>query len=150
MMAIENLWGEFLQVNKTRTPYHILWEQAKLLGNMTKNELTGEIERHTKRSNLLDEGFILEFLIFAPVLDYTYSVLSVRHGITMYPLRISSSTGKSDKCENEEEFLKSLKEVLSSEHLKKVIAGLLTQIQGDGVSTKSLPTDNKGITINEL
>jgi hypothetical protein len=137
MMITENLWGELPEIEKTRTPYNILEEQAELLGKMTKHELVGNVERHTKRGNSLeDKSFVLDFLIVAPSLDYTYSLFSVFHGVTMYPLRISSTKNKTYHCKNEEEYLTALKEILSSENTKKLINGLLIQIFADKTSSK--------------
>lgn len=130
-LAIENLWGELPEIESARTPYNILLEQAVLLREITKTELIGEVERSAKRHDDNDLDFVLDLLIFAPSLKYSYNVLSVFHGMTMYPLKIASSTGKSYQCQNEAEFIKALKEILSDKAIKKIISSLLTQIQAD-------------------
>jgi hypothetical protein len=139
-MVTENLWGKLPEIELTWAPFNILLGQAASLKEMTKDLLIAEVERNAEPDRVRGKEsrfFVLELRIVAPSLNhYTYSVLTVRHGITMIPLKIDSSDGKNWECGNEDEFVDTLKQILSSSEVKKVIAGLLTQIQADHMLSK--------------
>lgn len=131
MMTVENLWGEFPAVETERTPLVILREQCTILGKLTDNVLEGRIRKIWKGNR-----FHLVMEIVAPALDnYVYTVLRVDHGIQMYPLEIVRLNLELDEigrgnpvqhCKNEAEYVKILRENLSSDTVRRVIMGLIT------------------------
>lgn len=130
-MTVENLWGEFPAVETERTPLVILREQCTILGKLTDNVLEGRIRKIWKGNR-----FHLVMEIVAPALDnYVYTVLRVDHGIQMYPLEIVRLNLELDEigrgnpvqhCKNEAEYVKILRENLSSDTVRRVIMGLIT------------------------
>lgn len=68
-------------------------------------------------------------MIIAPAVgDYRFQVLEVSHNILLYPLTVSSG-GRAYRCENEADFVKTLRAELATERVKKVIGSLLVQSQ---------------------
>ena len=128
-MTEKSLWGELPTRDLVRTPYQILHEQGALLGEMTGDLLVGKVQRRTNA-----DGIHLALSIVAPDLDnYAYTVLHVKHGIEIYPVFVGDEehafTRDMVKCENEDEFVQALGRSLSSEQVKKVIRGLLSQVK---------------------
>src|SRR5262249_28965741 len=67
------------------SPVHILRQQALQLGQGTRNFVLGKVT-----SRLLDDKtFAHTFALTAPVLGLEQSVLTVVHGLDLYPARIS-------------------------------------------------------------
>ncbi len=127
-MAEMNLWGQLPTVEVRRTPYVILREQAALLGQMTENLLEGHVEKGREGSK-----FAAKLNIVAPTLDhYTYTVLHVDYPVALYPLKVwDTGEGAFRECGNDAEFVEAVGEILSSDRVKRVIAGLLSQIRSD-------------------
>ena len=73
----------------------------------------------------------MELFIVAPALNnYTYTIMSAVHDVFMYPVTATDFNGLfsvSRDCKNEEDFINSVQEILSSEQVHKVIASLLSQ-----------------------
>ena len=127
-MTVNSLWGEIENPPTEKLPIVILKEQSQELKEITKGLLEGHISQST-----IKDGLLLSFSINAPTLNnYRYSVLEVSHGIVdVYPLGVRSSSeswGK-NKCNTVEEFKSKLKEIFSTPEVKRVISGLLAQIQ---------------------
>jgi hypothetical protein len=102
-------------------PAAILKEQAALLGSKTKHLLEGRVD--TTGSG---DGFTHRFSIVVPRLsNYTYELLSVDHGVKIFPLFVSRTEGPTQKLETEEAFIEWLRSALSSEETKRVIGTLL-------------------------
>ncbi len=127
-MGSENLWGNLPDVGTLRTPLTILKEQASVLGEMTEGLLIGNVK--LKRSSV-DDKFVLNLDIIAPALDnYTYSVVTVKQPPEFYPLELNfSQESKGDIINDEKTFVDGLGKILSSDEVKKVVVGLLSQIQ---------------------
>jgi len=124
-MSVENLWGDLPLGEETRTPYTILLEQATLLTEMTKEALVGHVSRIRREEGLFT--FNLEISSQA-IRRYSYRLLQVDFPPSLYPLSMSDFTNDVKYgSENEEEFIKGLGEILSSEKVKKVVLGLLSQ-----------------------
>lgn len=122
-MSTVNLWGVLPEPVGSRPPVTILREQAAFLGNATNNILVGEVTRVTSTRRW---PFRYDFDIRAAALDdYIYSVLSIQHGVEMYPVELNDTEGKKE-CNNEEEYLYAIADVLSSERVRKAISSLLT------------------------
>jgi len=124
-MSVENLWGDLPLGKETRTPYTILREQAVLLTEMTKEALEGNVSRIRREAGIFT--YNLEIASLA-IRRYSYRLLQVDFPPSLYPLSMSDFTNDLEyKSENEEEFIKVLGEILSSEKVKKVVLGLLSQ-----------------------
>ena len=121
----ENLWGELPLSTPIRTPTVILQEQANTLTELTKGVLVGRVQQSTAGPN-----FQSTLLIVAPSLNnYSYSVVSIQHPITLYPLTLIDHTvGLGVDQPDEEQFISSLGRILSSDAIKRVVAGLMAQI----------------------
>lgn len=106
-------------------PIAVLKELAQGLEKRTKGLLIGKVEQTS-----YDSDFTLEFYISAPSLNnYSYEVFSLSHNLNFYPLQIKSSSERGYlKVENQEDLEKQLKTIFSSSEVKKVINGLLAQI----------------------
>jgi len=126
-MAIKNLWGEIDNLPQIKPPVSILKEQSQMLEKMTKGLLVGKIVSNSK-----DNEFEYTFYINAPSLNnYTYPILMIYHEITLYPVTIEILHKKERmiECKDIEEFEAKLGNIFSSPEIRKVISGLLSQIQ---------------------
>ncbi len=104
-----------------------LFEQAANLGQMTDNLLEARVRQVASPPNA-DFSYLLD--IVAPALNgYYYSVLQVDHPIApFYPLQLKDhASAETFECQNEEQFLHTLGEMLSSPQVQRVIASLLAQ-----------------------
>lgn len=125
-MCPENLWGDFSDLKKLKTPKAILREQAALLTNLTKGLLQGGV-----RERQDEEGFLVILYVMVQSLNnYTYDVLRVYHELKFYPLSIEDYTkGESWECSDENDFIGTIKGILSSSELRNVIQGLISQAE---------------------
>lgn len=127
-METKNLWGDIPSVEKIKTPFAILKEQAAILSELTKGLLIGHcvIKKEANK-------FILTLAIVAPALDnYNCKVLQIYHDISMYPLNLTDIImSRQYNCSDEQTYIQILGNVLSSDKTKKVIVGLLAQIESN-------------------
>ncbi len=134
MTDINDLWGTLPEMEEIRTPYTVLLEQASLLEEKTNSLLIGRVERYLSPDDpsVPQQQGELELLIVAPELDdYSYVVLSITYPVaTLYPVTVEygNEDDKSIICHSEQELLRALKRILSSEKTRRVIANLLAQI----------------------
>ncbi len=127
-MAVKNLWGDIPESPTIRPPVAILKEQGDLLETLTKGLLEGRVLREQDAFSRT----VLRFAIVAPALNnYTFVLLQVVHDIELYPANLKSIVESLTfpACTNEDEFLNGLSTIFQSEKTKRVIAGLLAQIQ---------------------
>jgi len=131
MSTTDNLWGEIPSQQEVRAPIVILREQASKLGELTNMSLVGNVQITRDYASI---SMILRIIV--PSLDnYEYDVLKATHEALSYPVKVydfndTLATAKSwepIKCENEVEFIKVVKGILTSETTHKVIASLLAQ-----------------------
>lgn len=129
-----NLWPEDIAVTGAVAPVAILKEQASLLGERTKNLVEGRVSAGvgTDIDKFLQNTFTYDFDLVAPALNsYRYRLLSMTHDAeAFYPLTIASAALGSDRLvriNNEEELLKALEAVFSSDKTRRVIGSLLAQ-----------------------
>ncbi len=81
MPDAEDLWPESIGESSLVSPVSILKEQARLLGQKTKQRVTGEV------ATLINGAFFVHvFNISAPTLSYKYELFRVTHKISFYPL----------------------------------------------------------------
>jgi len=127
-----NLWPEDIAVTDAVAPVSLLKEQASLLGDRTKNLVEGRVTPGVGKSValMLEGGFTYDFDIVAPALNnYRYRLFSVSHGVEFYPLVIDAPPFSVAELhvENEEEFLKTLEAIFSSDKTKRIISSLIAQ-----------------------
>lgn len=137
----ESFWA-IPNIEEIRTPVTILKEQADALTQATEGLLKGEVISFTQESVSGSEMLnVLAFLqkgfkggsrlaIVVPFLkNYRVNLLDYYHNITMYPgtLDANFSDNREIKVQNEEQFVAALKNILSSEKTKMIVAGLISQ-----------------------
>ena len=141
----KSLWGELLAGDVSHTPLTILREQGDILTQMTKGVLEGIVSTTTLPKalpslayNLTGVGAISGLLpsvlratlsIIAPKLDgYIFQVLQVDYELDRYPVTVYDDVNKIPyTCADEKAFVDAVKEVLSSEQVRKAIGLLLAQ-----------------------
>jgi hypothetical protein len=121
----DDLWPSNIADSDLITPVTILKEQAALLGDKTKQLVTGEVVTQAT-GNL----FVHYFYIAAPTLSYKYELFSVSHGISFYPLSLRYPVATPvSSLKSEDEFKQKLKEILSSPHSLNVVHSILAQVR---------------------
>ncbi len=127
LMSAENMWGEISEPVNQRTPTSILREQASVLSQLTKGVLIGSLEQEVTANNTLS----YKFAITAPAINnHKFAILTVQYSITIYPLSVTDHTVHVQRqCLNEEAFTSTLKGILTSTQVKRVISALLIQSQ---------------------
>lgn len=119
----ESFWPDNFGVEPEITPLTILKEQASLLGERTKNLVEGSVQTGV--------GAELEFrhslyLVVPTLTNYRYFLLSVHHNPSIYPLEIRDGTSnRMILSHNFDEFRENLKEILSSDRVKRIVSTLL-------------------------
>src|SRR5207248_2243339 len=116
----ENLWPSDLGTTKIAAPSTILKAQGAQLARITQGLLVGIV----MTSTLPDSQFAHRFVIEAPTLGYyRYGLLTVRHGIDLYPAEIWwRDEQEVAKARTEQEFVAKLSEVLANDETKRVIS----------------------------
>jgi hypothetical protein len=146
-----DLWpNDISQTNITSFPGQVLKEQARLLGEKTKNLVTAEVFQDEVEK---DDHFKFSFSIFSPVTGgYRFWVFSISHGIHFYPVtfhmdsdvanEVHDGDGYTDliTIDEEAEFLNFLKAILSSKKVRRVVSSLLAMSQ---VGEKPRPSAKK-------
>jgi hypothetical protein len=124
-MSAENMWGEINDPRDQKTPTMILREQAAILNQLTRGILIGSIDQEPTQNNTL----IYNFAITAPAINnHKFSILTVQYSLTIYPLTLTDHTTHVQRqCLNEDAFASTLKSILSSTQVKRVISALLVQ-----------------------
>lgn len=123
-MPKKNMWGDNLaDLERIKTPASYLREQAESVGVATNFTLRGEVSQAA-----VGGGFRIDLDIVVPAInDYTYTLLTVRHPVEMYPLTIADhTTGRYVECANEEQFLSELESILSSPGVRSVMSRLIS------------------------
>jgi len=123
-MADKNLWGDLKSIEDIKTPAAYLVEQANLLSKETENLLVGVVE--TQKWGL---GFRSDLIVEVPYMNnYRYSLLLVEYPLAMYSLKVYDLINKMNyKCDSQEQFIDSLRQILSSPAVHKVLATLKAQ-----------------------
>src|SRR5580704_15217123 len=83
----DDLWPTNIADANLLTPVTILKEQAALLGEKTRQLVTGEVATPAT-GNL----FVHHFYIVAPTLNYKYELFSISHGVSFYPTTLRHSS----------------------------------------------------------
>jgi hypothetical protein len=124
----EDLWPEDIATVEVSPPVAILREQAKHLGERTKQVLTGEVTVSPWGDS---DYMILEFSIVAPNINYRYTLFRAVHRVAdFYPVDFYKGTpsGKSDYKASDEQALRNvLKHIFAEPRTKKIVSTLLAQ-----------------------
>jgi hypothetical protein len=131
-MSIRNLWGDIPMESEIKPPVTILREQATILGDRTNNIVQGRVVTEPtfpSATDFKDSPLQYGLYLLAPALDnYLYKVLEIRHDLGLYPVQIMSTVAEHiPACRNEQELLKVLEMILSSQKIHRVIAALIAQ-----------------------
>jgi hypothetical protein len=123
----DSLWPD-LPRERIKTPHSILLEQANFLGEKTRGLLVGRVKRTQD-----EEGLYSTLMIVVPALNnYSYAVCRIDYPISLYPCRLYSLIDEARYAiTNEDQLTEGLKDVLGSAELKRVMTGLLAQVQAD-------------------
>jgi len=139
----ENFWGEIPKVDKARTPLSILKEQAAMLGQLSNRLLEGDVTLESNSPSKID-AFLS---IVAPSLGgYSIYIIRIIHDIQIYPLtmiKLFEPDNRSREIHSEEEFIETLKAILSSDKVKRIIASLLIQIKSGDFDFSSKKSEKK-------
>ncbi len=166
-----DLWPDDITETKLKAPVAILREQASILGQKTQNIVEGEVEALEPdilsailASDMGDpnETFFYGFYLHAPALrGYRYKVFSMWHDDGLYPVKfditVDTHQGPNGKtahqqevsAKNEDEFLKILSTIFSSQKVRNVVAAIIAQSEGYSPSatrragTLARPQDGK-------
>jgi hypothetical protein len=139
MAAQTDFWGEIVPAQE-RTPLAILREQASLLGTKTKNLVEATVDTSVDPNG----QFVHRFTLVVPSLgSYKYELFRIEHGVAIYPISFASEVPSaqlsrepvnrlmnprlSSQLETEQEFVDWLRQKLSSDETKRIIANLLAQ-----------------------
>ena len=139
---MENLWPEDLlsDFKKIKTPVSILKEQGALLGEKTKNIITGIVAR-TRFLGDEEDKFSSIFMIRSDALKYSYNLFYITYEVTLYPVEICIydvdilvELGLDDKkksvvTKDEVEFKTFLKKVFRTKKVGSLISAILSQSQ---------------------
>lgn len=144
-----SLWGNLQGIIEgIRNPEEILSEQAEYLAN----NVDGLAKCKVRRTSVKQEwqvfyqelgvgcDFVYAFDLYSDYVEkYEYNIFIISYGIKMYPLAITFAEGIEEALEefmihdedtvivnNEEEFFKVLKKILSSNEVYQVLRGLLS------------------------
>lgn len=123
-----DLWPKAKFETDLVTPVSILRRQAALLGEKTQQLVAAEVI-----TNARDNDLTHFFRLVAPALDnYKYELFRVTHKVDqLYPLEgYSERNTLGVTLRSQSDFLKWLKEVLSSESTVKRIDSLMAQARG--------------------
>ena len=133
------MWGEISSPVDERTPTSILREQAAILNQLTRGVLIGSVEQEPTTNNTL----LYTFAITAPAINnHRFLILTVQYSLTIYPLTLTDHTTQVQRqCLNEEAFTSTLKNILSSNQVKRVITALLVQSRDNQPAQN--PVDNR-------
>lgn len=125
-MTEKNLWGDLSDTEDEITPANYLVEQAKLLTLKTKGVLQGAVETGPTYG-----GFRSELSVVVPSLNnYQYELLTMKYGIgpNQYPVTIREAvSGQEYKCTSPEQISDTLRGILSSQAIHKILGALRAQ-----------------------
>jgi hypothetical protein len=129
--VVESFWA-VPDVATLRTPLSILREQATALTEQTNGLLVGQVE-----TNQLSDGnlqFKLEVVV--PALnDYRVRILRYLQPITLYPGNLTGmGIGAFVEINNEEDFVISVRNALSSQTVKNILSSLISQARDGSTS----------------
>ena len=126
-MSAESLWGSLEDIDTVRTPSMILQEQAGLLGKLTNEVLEGRVGRDIVQDE--NKMFVSLYVVAPAIQRYSVQILSLNYSYaTAYPVIVLDSIKRRQRQANtEDDLLSILKDILSSSHVRNVIATLIAE-----------------------
>ena len=132
---IKSLWGDLPIENTIRTPYVILKEQASILTKATNGLLFGRVSRRSiQDKNHSKYNFYCWLDIAVPSINnYSILIVEMSYPNTFYPVEISTPVIDHvfEECHSEEALDSILGQILSSNEVRRVISGLLSEVRLD-------------------
>ncbi|HEY6334052.1 MAG TPA: hypothetical protein VI756_32350 [Blastocatellia bacterium] len=128
-MSSSDLWPDNFGTEPLVTPASILRAQAAALGRKTNHLVEGEVEPRTTPSD-----FIYSLDLVAPALDnYRYRLLTIRHGIGLYPVAVSLEAARYnyEPAKTQAELEETLRMAFGDDKTILVIRSLIKQSEGD-------------------
>jgi hypothetical protein len=121
MAAQTDLWGDLAPV-EVRPPVALLREQAAVISTKTKNLIQAKVVTDATLGEIRHR-----FILVVPALgNYSYQMFRIEHDVNLYPVTIE--TEPPIMLATERDFMDWLRDTLSSEHTKKILANLLAQV----------------------
>jgi hypothetical protein len=138
--TIPDLWPNDIDVTEVLTPLAIMRYQAGQLRQRTKSLLEAEVDTEEP-----DGGKVVHhFDIVAPALDrYRYRLFTVSHDRALvYPVTLSAPwqddwNQRDEEASTQDEFVKRMAGLLTSDHVKSVIQSLVAQSNESKQPTRS-------------
>lgn len=124
----EDLWPDDVATISLleETPLSILREQARKLGEKTRNLVEADVETVAEGENLVHQ-----FWVAAPALKYSRSIFHVRHAdADPFPVRVVAYgmlEPPEQKLNDKSAFMQALRQVFASEKTQKLIKSLIAQ-----------------------
>jgi len=135
-MCVLDLWPPVFGCVKQRTPAAVLQLVAAELGRRMRNVVLARVHRgepDPPRLSDAEPDFIYTLDLVAPCLDHLgIPLLSIRHGVMMYPLILTPRYPRKAAQINistEGEFIEALRPLLGSDEMRRLINSVLTQSQ---------------------
>ncbi len=130
----EDYWPTLLGETTVITPVTVLKEQAALLGRKTQNLIVGRVESRPEEGKFRH----ILYLMIPTLSNYRYFLLSITHDLSTYPLKINDATSSTAiSADDLEDFRTKLKEILSSDRVKRIIETLLSYASAPSFSNVS-------------
>ena len=152
--SIPILWPEGISV-EAWSPLAIMRAQAEPLQTMTKGNLKVEISTLTRKGS--DEVLHTMYLVAVPLSGFRFTLLTVSHSKDrVYPATVAPVCFEGDEWSeftlvessgaytafHEEDFIRILREILSSRSVRSVISSLLAKINEDSESASPAPSSS--------
>jgi hypothetical protein len=137
---MDNLWPNFDEIQKIKTPKEVLEEQGKILPKLTNGYVYSTIDPSTLFNTDFTINtkydFTYDFNIKGrDVENYKFKLFTIGHTISIYPIRmrldpeIRKEIGLKNLdviIDNNNDFVNILREILNSDRLKYVIASIIS------------------------
>ncbi|MCG3185296.1 MAG: hypothetical protein ICCCNLDF_03511 [Planctomycetes bacterium] len=127
MTGSESFWPDNFEQLDVVPPAKILLEQAGALAKKTSGKLKMSVRTRTDSSG--SESYITAVLR-AQGVNYSYELLKLHHSLDFFPVNVYEIHGEEVKrsCDTEEAFKTTLKQILSGEKTRRVLAALIARV----------------------
>lgn len=136
-----SLWPDDFEESKANPPRLVFDEQGKVLEQITKGLVFGEVRQVLQEFDpytfgVMGKAFVFDFdLVGRNLGDYRFTLLWFAHDISLYPLNIKlddqvakelmSDAKDTHSVDNQEELEAFLKEVFATKRVKTVIGSIM-------------------------
>lgn len=126
----DTLWPDLMTQEIKITPKQILAQQAAYLGEQTKNILTAEVRNSLSPGGVPTVNY--DFIIFAPVLKYSFHLFKASHKLdSVYPLLLKMTIKEGIRnfgnANSESELKSKLKEIFTVPEIVEILQSLIAQ-----------------------